>query len=107
MDLIIISIIGNGGVGKTTFTTQFCYFGSCYDSEWNYNFQQENYEKSHGFIVVYSIIDKYSFDELENYLNKIYKYKKTDDFPIIIIGNKNDLEDQRQIKKRRRRRICN
>ncbi|KAJ5074305.1 ras gtpase [Anaeramoeba ignava] len=104
--IIIISIIGNGGVGKSTFTTQFCYskfiqyydptieesfrkqividdeiliieiLDYYYDSEWNYNFQQENYEKSHGFIVVYSINDKNSFNELENYLNKIYKYKK-------------------------------
>ncbi|KAJ5074311.1 ras gtpase [Anaeramoeba ignava] len=125
----IISIIGNGGVGKTSFTTQFCYsqFIEYYDSaiedifrkqieldeetlnieildcfygdEWNYNFKQGNYEKTHGFIFVYSITDKNSFDELENYLNEIYKYKKVNDFPIIIIGNKNDLEDERQISK--------
>ncbi|KAJ5074309.1 ras gtpase [Anaeramoeba ignava] len=126
----IISIIGNGGVGKTSFTIQFCYsqFVEEYDSmieesfrkqieidneiliieildyhyydEWNNRIKQKIYEKTQGFIVVYSINDKYSFNELENYLNEIYKYKKVNDFPIIIIiGNKNDLEDERQISK--------
>ncbi|KAJ5074310.1 ras gtpase [Anaeramoeba ignava] len=129
MNLTTISIIGNGGVGKSTFTIQLCYsqFIEYYDptiedsfrkqieidnetlnieildyhyyDEWNNRIKQKIYEKTQGFIVVYSINDKYSFNELENYLNEIYKYKKVNDFPIIIIGNKNDLEDERQISK--------
>ncbi|KAJ5074308.1 ras gtpase [Anaeramoeba ignava] len=110
--IIIISIIGNGGVGKTTFTIQFCYsqfkfYDYYYYEDWNDYYKRGNYEKTDGFIVVYSINDKNSFNELQNYLKEIYEFKKVDDFPIIIIGNKNDLEDQRVITKRRRRRICN
>ncbi|KAJ5074307.1 ras gtpase [Anaeramoeba ignava] len=129
MNPIKISIIGNGGVGKKAFSFQFCYsyfieeydpvmedsfrkqvviddeiliieiLDYYYDDEWNNRIKQRIYEKTDGFIVVYSINDKYSFNKLENYLKEIYKFKKTDDFPIIIIGNKNDLEDQRVITK--------
>ncbi|KAJ5074313.1 ras-like family 11 member a [Anaeramoeba ignava] len=70
-------------------------FDSCCYHKWNREAQKVEYEKTQGFILIYSITDRDSFNDLENYLNEIYKYKKVNDFPIIIIGNKNDLEDQR------------
>ncbi|KAJ5074306.1 ras-like protein [Anaeramoeba ignava] len=129
MNPIKISIIGNGGVGKSTFIIQFCYskfiedydptieesfrkqvviddeiliieiLDYYYDNDCTDYYKRGNYEKTDGFIVVYSINDKYSFNELENYLKEIYKFKKVNEFPIIIIGNKNDLEEQRVISK--------
>ncbi|KAJ5074300.1 ras gtpase-related [Anaeramoeba ignava] len=123
-----IATTGAGGVGKSTFTIQFCYskFIEEYDPtiedsyrkqveidneiidieifdnyyfDWGNYFKYEFYKRIHGFIVVYSITDEYSFDKLENFLNEIYKYREVEEFPIIIIGNKNDLEDRRVIKK--------
>ena len=51
---------------------------------------------ANGFLLVYAINDKESFDVLKSKLKRIKKNNK-DDIPIIIVGNKCDLEDKRQV----------
>jgi len=55
-----------------------------------------------GFLLVYSIDKKQSFDDLQAIRQQIYKVKATDKVPIVIAGNKCDLEAQgmRQVEKR-------
>ena len=55
-----------------------------------------------GFLLVYSIDKKQSFDDLQAIRQQIYKVKATDKVPIVIAGNKCDLEAQgmRQVQKR-------
>ena len=50
-----------------------------------------------GFLILYSVTDKYSFQSVQDEIEKIYRVKDVDDFPIIVIGNKIDLEEDRKI----------
>ena len=55
-------------------------------------------KKAHGIIIMYDITNKSSFDSIPEIIKNI-KEVKGDDFPMILIGNKKDLEQDREIKK--------
>ena len=48
------------------------------------------------FVVVYSVADRGSFDEMRSTIHHIRDLRKNDD-PIILVGNKCDLEDERRV----------
>ena len=50
-----------------------------------------------GILLMYDITDKKSFESISNWIESI-KEVKGDDFPIVLIGNKSDLIEQRVIK---------
>ena len=50
-----------------------------------------------GFLLVYNICSRPTLDEVNTTYDKILRTKDTDDVPIVIVGNKCDLEDQRQV----------
>ena len=45
-----------------------------------------------GFIVCFSITDRHSFLECEEYRNLILKVRAQDNVPIILVANKVDLD---------------
>ncbi len=47
-----------------------------------------------GFLCVYAIISRNSFDEISTFYQQILRVKDKDYFPVIIIGNKCDLEHE-------------
>ena len=49
------------------------------------------------FVLVYAIDNKQSFRDVEPLLNQILDMKKTRNYPIIVVGNKSDLEDLREV----------
>lgn len=57
-------------------------------------------------IIVYSIDNKNSFENLETWLNEI-KTQSNPDIKIIVIGNKVDLEDLREVPKEKGENFCN
>ena len=52
---------------------------------------------SDGFAVVYSIAYRSSFLEVENRIEQIHRVKDNESAPIVLVGNKCDLEDERQV----------
>eukprot|EP01027_Heterolobosea_sp_BB2_P003188 GEZU01004839.1.p1 GENE.GEZU01004839.1~~GEZU01004839.1.p1 ORF type:complete len:220 (+),score=48.83 GEZU01004839.1:49-660(+) len=51
-----------------------------------------------GFLCVYSITERSTFTEIDNYRQQILRVKDVDDgVPMVIVGNKCDLESERQI----------
>lgn len=50
-----------------------------------------------GFLLVYSITDRASFEELEVFYEQILRVKDKDFFPMIVVGTKCDLEYNRQV----------
>lgn len=50
-----------------------------------------------GFLLVFAINDKESFDELEKKRDRIMKLKKGQICPIVLVGNKCDLERDRVV----------
>ncbi|OWK17943.1 hypothetical protein Celaphus_00009063 [Cervus elaphus hippelaphus] len=49
-----------------------------------------------GFLLVFSVTDRGSFEEIYKFQRQILRVKDRDEFPMILIGNKADLDHQRQ-----------
>lgn len=119
-------VVGGGGVGKSALTIQFIqsYFVQDYDptiedsytkqcviddvvarldildtaGQEQFSAMREQYMRTgEGFLLVYSVIDRGSFDEIYEFHKHILRVKDVDDFPMILIGNKADLDSQRQV----------
>ena len=50
-----------------------------------------------GFLLVYSITSRQSFEEILTFQQQILRVKDKDYFPIIIVGNKCDLDSEREV----------
>lgn len=123
-----IVVLGSGGVGKSALTVQFVQgiFVEKYDPtiEDSYRKQVEIdgqqcmmeildtagteqftamrdlYMKSgQGFVLVYSITAQATFNDLMELHDQIVRVKDTPDVPMILVGNKCDLEDERVVSK--------
>lgn len=119
-------VVGGGGVGKSALTIQFIqsYFVTDYDptiedsyakqcviddvvarldildtaGQEEFSAMREQYMRSGmGFLLVYSVTDRSSFDEIYKFHKQILRVKDRDEFPMILVGNKADLEHQRQV----------
>eukprot|EP00041_Stephanoeca_diplocostata_P029880 m.890506 g.890506 ORF g.890506 m.890506 type:complete len:201 (+) comp23650_c0_seq5:483-1085(+) len=119
-------VVGGGGVGKSALTIQFIQsnFVDEYDptiedsyrkqcvideevalldildtaGQEEYRAMREQYMRTgEGFLLVYSIVDKNSFDEIKGFHSQILRVKDCDTFPMILVGNKSDLSSERQI----------
>ena len=53
-----------------------------------------------GFLLVYSITSRQSFEEIMTFQQQILRVKDRDYFPIIIVGNKCDLDGERQVSRK-------
>jgi len=119
-------VLGAGGVGKSALTVQFVQgiFVEKYDPtiEDSYRKQVEvdndqymleildtagteqftamrdlYMKNGQGFVLVYSIIAQSTFNDLTDMREQILRVKDTDKVPLILVGNKCDLTDQRII----------
>jgi len=54
------------------------------------------YKKADGIILVYDITNKYTFEGVQRWMNNINNNAK-DKVPIILLGNKADLDKNRQV----------
>ena len=116
-----IYVMGDKGVGKTSLTIQFIHnlFLNTYDPTMEDTYQKQRtiddensllkifdtpgvdssafptpdyINLSHGFLLVYSITNRNSFNKIIEYYEEILRLKARKKIPIIIIGNKSDLE---------------
>ena len=119
-------MIGSGGVGKSCLTIMYIQnvFNSEYDptiensyrkqiqlnsesymldildtaGEEEYSAMRDQYYRAgDGFVFVYSIICKNSFAELDDLIKRAEGVKDTENLPMVIVGNKCDLDDMRVV----------
>jgi len=65
-----------------------------------YSAMREQYMRTgEGFLLVYSITSRQSFEEIMTFQQQILRVKDKDYFPIIVVGNKCDLDADRQVSK--------
>lgn len=63
-----------------------------------YSAMREQYMRTgEGFLLVYSITSRQSFEEIQVFQQQILRVKDRDYFPIIIVGNKCDLDGEREV----------
>ncbi|KAG8854016.1 Ras GTPase [Tulasnella sp. 330] len=119
-------VVGGGGVGKSALTIQFIqsHFVDEYDptiedsyrkqcviddevalldvldtaGQEEYGAMREQYMRTgEGFLLVYSITSRNSFEEISTFHQQILRVKDRDAFPVIVVANKCDLEYERQV----------
>ncbi|CAL1547353.1 unnamed protein product [Lymnaea stagnalis] len=119
-------VVGGGGVGKSALTIQFIqsYFVTDYDptiedsytkqcvidehvarldildtaGQEEFSAMREQYMRSgEGFLLVYSVIDRSSFEEIFKFHRQILRVKDRDEFPMLLVANKSDLDSQRVV----------
>lgn len=126
-----VVVLGGGSVGKSCITMQFINYHFIYEydptiedsyrkqvniddevavldildtaGQEEYSAMRDQYMRlGQGFLLVYSITDRSSFDEMVIFHEKIYKAQdkdmRTEKLPITLIGNKSDLESERQVR---------
>jgi Ras-related protein Rap-1A len=123
-----IVVLGSGGVGKSALTVQFVQgiFVEKYDPtiEDSYRKQVEvdgqqcmleildtagteqftamrdlYMKNGQGFVLVYSITAQSTFNDLQDLREQILRVKDKDDVPMVLVGNKCDLEAERVVGK--------
>ncbi|CCG82170.1 RAS small monomeric GTPase RasA [Taphrina deformans PYCC 5710] len=63
-----------------------------------YSAMREQYMRTgEGFLLVYSITSRSSYEEILTFQQQILRVKDKDYFPIIVVANKCDLETERQV----------
>ena len=63
-----------------------------------YSAMRDQYIRSgQGFVIVFSITSKSSFESLPSFHDQILRVKDEDTFPVVILGNKCDLEKDREV----------
>lgn len=121
-----ICVVGDGGCGKSALTTQFIHFHYVEEYnptiEESYRRQilvddettilevldtagQEEYSAlcdqwyrtSEAFIIVFDITNRSTFEAIMKFRDKIFMVKEGEKTPIIIAGNKCDLESEREV----------
>jgi len=121
-----IVVLGSGGVGKSALTVQFVQgiFVEKYDptiedsyrkpvevdnqqymleildtaGKEQFTAMRDLYMKNgQGFVLVYSIIAQSTFNDLPDLREQILRVKDCDSVPMVLVGNKCDLQDQRVI----------
>ena len=50
-----------------------------------------------GFLLVFSLSDRRSFEEAARFHKDILRTKDRDEFPVMLVGNKSDLQNQRMV----------
>lgn len=60
--------------------------------------REQYMRKGEGFIICYSITDRRSFEEAVEYKKLIDTVRNRDDIPVVLVGNKRDLEQARKVR---------
>eukprot|EP01080_Neovahlkampfia_damariscottae_P004079 gene4079-7368_t len=123
-----LAVVGGGGVGKSALTVQFIQnvFLEEYDPTIEDSYRkhakvdevtcyleildtagQEEYKalrdqymrNADGFLIVYSVIDRKTYEETSEFTEQICRVKDADTWPMVLAGNKCDLESERAVTK--------
>merc|ERR1711982_234208 len=63
-----------------------------------YSAMRDQYMRTgQGFLCTYAITSRSSFDEITSFREQILRVKDEDKVPMVLVGNKCDLEEERQV----------
>lgn len=61
------------------------------------NITKQYYKGADGILLVYDITDRNSFEKVRDWMKQIQENTQKDKVGIVLLGNKSDLEDSRQV----------
>ncbi|KAJ9443900.1 Ras-related protein Rap-1 [Diplonema papillatum] len=122
-------VLGDGGVGKSAISVKFVQdiFVLVYDPSISDVYKKQetidgetvilevvdtagqeeyaamrapHYQKGEGFIAVYSIADRGSFQSVEQLRDDVMRERGGEPAPMVLVGNKCDVESQRKVSKK-------
>nr|XP_015913471.1 ras-related protein M-Ras-like isoform X1 [Parasteatoda tepidariorum]XP_015913472.1 ras-related protein M-Ras-like isoform X1 [Parasteatoda tepidariorum]XP_042902695.1 ras-related protein M-Ras-like isoform X1 [Parasteatoda tepidariorum] len=131
----MLVVVGDGGVGKSALTIQFIQklFVQDYDptiedsyrshtevdGQWcildvldtagqeEFSAMREQYmRKGDGFLIVYSVTDKQSFENIRHFVTQILRVKDRDQYPMLVVANKVDLVHLRKVSEEQCKDLC-
>ena len=56
------------------------------------------FRSGEGFLLVFSLSDRGSFEEVSKFHRQILRVKDREEFPVLLVGNKADLNQQRMVR---------
>lgn len=59
--------------------------------------RQQYMRKGDGFLIMFSITDRNSFQMVRQLYKDILRTKDRDSFPVLMVGNKIDMADERKV----------
>uniref|UniRef100_A0A6B2LLH3 Uncharacterized protein n=1 Tax=Arcella intermedia TaxID=1963864 RepID=A0A6B2LLH3_9EUKA len=65
--------------------------------EWGHNYQEQYMRGAHGFIFLFSLTSRASFEHSSGDRDRGLRIKDVDVIPHVLVGNKLDLEGKRQV----------
>ena len=65
--------------------------------EWYSAMRAQYMRVGEGFMLVYSITSRHSFQEIETIQQQILRTKDKEYFPMVVVGNHCDMEDKREV----------
>lgn len=77
--------------------TQLIIIVSTTNAEFGSAMREQYMRTGEGFLLVYSITSRNSFEEISTFHQQILRVKDQDSFPVIVVANKCDLEYERQV----------
>ncbi|KAM8873289.1 ras-related protein Rap-2a-like [Synchiropus splendidus] len=121
-----VVVLGSGGVGKSALTVQFVTgtFIEKYDPTIEDFYRKEievdsspsvleildtagteqfasmrdlYIRNGQGFVLVYSLVNQQSFQDIKPMRDQIIRVKRYQQVPVVLVGNKVDLEDEREV----------
>ena len=68
-----------------------------YDAQLFSAMREQYMRTGEGFLLVYSITSRSSFEEINQFHQQILRVKDKDSYPVVVVANKCDLEYERQV----------
>lgn len=62
-----------------------------------YAIREQYMRTGHGFLLVFAVTDRRSFQEIDNFQKLVLRVKELYEFPMLLVGNKCDMEESREV----------
>lgn len=98
LDVPTVSIRGIYGITRSMDQVKRPKPGTfCCHGYWPFLFLKSTIRDGEGFLLVYSITSRSTYDRIERFRDQIFRVKDVDNVPLMLVGNKCDKVTEREV----------